>query len=194
MKITPRTSLFVITLMFTTATMAYADIARPKPSPTRESKYVTNAGMEIVTDAKAYNARLEISQATLNDLREAMAAQTTSQSFTHRIANGSTNTIIAGLFLCLSVSFAGVWLARNSNKGTGHKAAAALLLGVAIVGAAAIVTRANAGPPPGWAWRNVARNLNDGRPTTGSIDIEISPNGRGIRLVLPLKSGKNADD
>jgi hypothetical protein len=187
MKATTRIlSLLVISLMLTAIT-AYADIARPKPSPAApEPKYVTNTGMQIVSDPKAYNARLQISQATLNQLRETMNAGSTSQSFTDRIANGSTNTIVAGMFLFLSVSFAGVWFARSGSQGRNPKAAAAALVIVAFVGAAAIITRANTAPPSGWAWRNLPRNLNDGRGTTGSVDIEIVPEGFGVKLIVPV--------
>jgi heme A synthase len=188
MKVTTRTlGLPVISLMLLTAITAYADIARPKPSPAApEPKYVTNTGMQIVPDAKAYGARLQISQATLNQLRETMNAGTTSRSFTERIVNGSTNTIMAGLFLFMSLSFAGVWLARSNSKGRNHKAAAAALMIVAVVGVAAIITRANTGPPPGWAWRNLPKNLNDGKGTTGSVDIEIVPDGVGVKLIVPV--------
>lgn len=187
MKATTRIlGLLVISLMFT-ATTAYADIARPKPSPAAPApKYVTNTGMQIVSDPKAYNARLQISQATLNQLRETMNAGSTSQSSTDRIANGSTNTIVAGLFLFLSVSFAGVWFARSGSHRRNPKVAAAAMIIVAFVGAAAIITHANTAPPSGWAWRNLPKNLNEGRGTTGSVDIEIVPEGLGVKLIVPV--------
>ncbi|MDQ5847281.1 MAG: hypothetical protein M3539_18500 [Acidobacteriota bacterium] len=196
MKATTRIlGLLVTSLMLTTVT-AYADIARPKPSPASAPKYVMNSGMQIVPDSKAYSARLQISQETLNELRQAMNAGTTSQSFTDRIVNGSTNTIVAGLFLFMSVSFAGVWLARSGSKGRNHKGVAAALIIVAVVGVAAIVTHANTGPPAGWAWRNLPKNLNDGRGTTGSVDIEIVPDGIGVKLIVPVPKnpGAGTDD
>lgn len=188
MKVTIRTlGLPVISLMLLTAITAYADIARPKPSPAAtEPKYVTNTGMQIVPDSKAYGARLQISQATLNQLRETMNAGPTSRSFTERIVNGSTNTIVAGLFLFMSLSFAGVWLARSGSQGRNHKATAAVLIIVAFVGAAAIITHANTAPPSGWVWRNLPKNLNDGKGTTGSVDIEIVPDGVGVKLIVPV--------
>lgn len=188
MRTTTRTAgLFIISLMLLTATTAYADIAQPKPSPAApQPKHVMNSGMQIVPDAKAYGARLQISQATLNELRASMNSGATSQSFPQRIANGPTNTIVAGLFLFLSVSFAGVWFARSGSKGRHHKAAAAALIIVAVAGAAAIITRANTGPPPGWAWRNLPKNLNDGRGTAGSVDIEIVAEGVGVKLIVPV--------
>jgi len=47
-----------------------ADIARPKPSP--ESKIILHTSLQIVPDAKTYEARLQISADTLKYLRTAL--------------------------------------------------------------------------------------------------------------------------
>ena len=49
------------------AIFAFGDIARPKPSPEakEEAKTVLYTGLEVTTDAKAYEARLQISRDTL---------------------------------------------------------------------------------------------------------------------------------
>jgi hypothetical protein len=60
-----------------------------------------------------------------------------------------------------------------------------------VLGAAAIITRGNAGPPGSWRWRNLPQALADGKPTIGGVDVEIIPddqmNGRTMRLLIPLK-------
>lgn len=187
--------LFLTLIVLSGAPAARADIARPNPSPSPKIKYVMNTGIEIVPDPKAYGARLEISQRALNELREAMEPKATSQLFGGSMTNGSMRTVIAGVFLFMSLSFAGVWLARSGGlRKTSQKAAAILLMGTAVLGAAAIITQANAGPPPSYLWRNLPKNLNSGKPTHGGVDIEIVQSGSGIRLVVPIKNSERSTD
>jgi hypothetical protein len=189
-------SMLALTLLITATIQARADMGRPIPSPARSSevRLAINTGMEIVPDAKAYGARLQISQATLNELREATNAGTTSQSFTGRFA-GSMNTIIAGLFLFMSISFTGVWLARSAGKrALSQKALAAVLISFAMLGAAAIITQANIGPPPASLWRNLPKNLTAGKSTSGGVEIEIVPEGDGVKLIVPMKNSNRTTD
>ena len=93
----------------------------------------------------------------------------------------------------LSLSFAGIWLARSVQT-RGQKTVAGLLLGTAVLGAAAIITQANAGPPPSWQWRKLSTNLSKGRPTYASVNIEIVPEGQGVKLIVPVTTGGNTND
>jgi hypothetical protein len=165
-----------------------ADIARPKssPSPAKEGKIILHTGLSVVPDANVYEARLQISQESLKDLREALASANVGSSMSRRIALSSTRTIVAGLFLFLSVSFAGVWLARSGPRRS-HKAIAVVLLGVAVLSAAAIITRANAGPPGYVRWAGLPKALSEGRSTSGGLDIEIIPEGYGMKLLVPIR-------
>lgn len=169
----------------------FADIARIKvsPSPEKARKVVLHTGLTIVPDAKINEARLQISQDDLRNLREALATVPADQSMIQRLSHSSTRTIMAGLFLFLSVSFAGVWLARSGHRRT-HKAIAAVLLGAAVIAAATIVTRANAGPPGYYQWKNLPQALSDGRATQGGLDIEIVAEGYGMKLIVPLRNTK----
>jgi len=136
-----------------------------------------------------------MSQESLNHLREALASLpadpaanvAVSQSLVKSISTSSSRTILAGLFLFLSLSFAGVWLARSGYERK-QKLAAVVLIGVAVISAAAIVTRGNAGPPPAYRWRTLSKNLNEGKTTQGSVDIEVVAGGSGIRLIMPVPS------
>ena len=169
----------------------FADIARIKisPLPEKEGKIVLHTGLTIVPDAKVNEARLQISQDDLRNLREALATVPADQSMIQRLSHSSARTIMAGLFLFLSVSFAGVWLARSGHRRT-HKAIAAVLLGAAVIGAATIVARANAGPPGYYRWKGLPQALTDGRPTQGGLDIEIVSEGNGMKLIVPLRNTK----
>ncbi len=182
-------SLCILCLLLATAISAYGDIARPKPSP-QKPRILLHTSLTIVTDSKSNEARLQISQRSLQELRAALANTPANESMAQGIAHSSTRTILAGLFMFLSLTFAGVWLARSVQT-RGQKAVAALLIGTAVMGAAAIITRANAGPPGSYLWRKLPENLSKGAPTYGGIDIEIVPDandGSGMKLILPIRA------
>jgi hypothetical protein len=186
-----------VLVLLAAAVCISADIARPKstptPTPLQDGKYVLHSGLTITPSDQVYEAKLQISQESLKYLQEALAAsQVSNPSIGQRIAQSSSRTIIAGLFMFLSVSFAGVWLARSTSRRS-HKAIAALLLGVAVVSAGAIITHANAGPPGYVRWTGLSKALSEGRATTGGVDIQIVPEGHGITLVIPVRKGKNSN-
>jgi hypothetical protein len=145
-----------------------------------------NTALEVATDANAYDARLQIPRARLGELRAALANEGGDELGARTITYSSSRTIIAGLFLFISLSVGGVWLARTGHS-RGQKIVAVLMLGTAVIAATAIITQANAGPPPGYVWRNLSQNLNTGRSTHGPLKIEIVDEGTGVRLILPLK-------
>jgi hypothetical protein len=181
-------SLCILCLLLATALPTYGDIARPKPSPERP-KIVLHTSLTIVPDSKAYEGRLQISQSSLQELRAALANTPPNESMAQSIAHSSTRTMLAGLFMFLSLSFAGVWLARSVQT-RGQKMVAALLMGTAVIGAAAIIARANAGPPGSFYWRKLPQNLSKGTPTSGGLDIEIVPDsndGSGMKLIIPTR-------
>ena len=183
-------SLVGLCVLLLTAVSAYADIARPSatPVPTPEpGKILLHTSLIVIPDKKANDARLLISQDSLNEMRDALARSSSSASMGQRIMNSPTRTMVAALFLFLSLSFGGVWLMRSVQP-RGQKTVAALLLGVALAGAAAVVTQANVGPPPSFQWRNLSQNLAANKPTYASVDIEIMPEGSGIKLVVPVKN------
>ena len=182
----------VLTLSAFTAVSVNADVARPK-TPQPQSRVVMNRQLEIVPDAKAWQARLQISQSDFQELRAAVNGETgANTTIAANIARSSTRTIVAGVLLFLSVSFAGVWFARRSSASRASKAIAAGIVVFAVLGVAAIITRGNAGPPPGYLnWRELPKNFSQGRTTSGSMAIEIVPDNPnsppGIKLILPTK-------
>jgi hypothetical protein len=138
---------------------------------------------------------------SLNELRAALgelpgngSAAQTGGSISQRLTGSSTRTLMAGLLMFLSLSFGGIWLARSVQT-RGQKTVAAFLLCTAMIGAVAIITQANAGPPPSWQWRKLSNNLTQGRPTYASVNIEIVKEGNGIKLIVPVTpSDKKTDD
>ena len=184
-------------LLSATALVVRADIAKPKPAPSAEAKLIYS-GLQIIPEPNGKGATLRIPQSTMNELVAAYNGQAPNTTIAASITNSRPRTIIAGILLCLSVSFAGVWLARASRSkstlGRSQKAVAIVLIAVATIGAAAIITRGNAGPPPSWAWRNLPNALTEGQSIIGPITIMIVPNdpneGNNVKLTIPTKKKK----
>ena len=188
--------LFLVILSTQTAV---ADIAKPKTPDKPASKIVLRRNLEIVPDGKVWSARLQLTQSDLQELRAAMDAAGGQTGVAASIAQSPTRTIVAGVLLFLSVSFAGVWLARTSSAGRARKAIAAGVLVVAVLGAAAIITRGNAGPPPGYySWMKLSKNFAQGRATSGDLVIEIVPDEPnrtpGVKLLLPYNPKQSGDE
>jgi hypothetical protein len=184
----------LILLIAVSRQTANADVARdPKysrPAP-EKVKSVLHTGLEITTDAKAYEAKLQISESDLKELRAALDSNGGSTPVVGSIAFSGPRTIIAGLLMFLAVSVGGILLARASSVGRTQKAVGAVVLIAVMLGAAAIITRGNAGPPGSWRWRNLPQALAEGKPTLGGVDVEIIPDeqmsGRTMKLIIPLK-------
>src|SRR5215216_6967525 len=170
---------------------ANADVAKPKP-PEKAARYVLHTSLEIVPDPKAYEAKLQITESDLKNFRAALDGAAGNTTIAASIAHSPTRTIVAGLLMFLSISIAGILFARSTSFGRTQKAVGAVALIVAVVGAAAIITRGNAGPPGSYRWRNLPQALAQGKSTAGGLDIEIipddaMPSGANMRLVIPLK-------
>ena len=189
--------LFACCVVFLSAVLANADLRPPiKPAnqnaaqPTPEPKYILHTGLEISTDPKAYEARLQISQSQLQSFRAALEGAPGNPPVVGGIAVSAPRTIIAGLLMFLAISIGGILLARSVSFGRTRKATAAIIIVAVVLGAAAIITRGNAGPPGSYRWRNLPQALAKGESTTGGVDIEVVPDdqlsGR-MRLIMPLK-------
>lgn len=180
-----------VALLLAIAVPTFGDIARPKQSPSPEAapRVVFHTRLAIVPDSKAWEARLQISESDLKELRAALGNAPANESMTQQIARSSTRTMLAGLFMFLSLSVAGVWLARSMQTRS-QKIVAALLLGTAVVGAGAMITNANAGPPGSYYWRKLSQNISKGAPTNGGVDIVVVPDGSegsGMKLIIPTR-------
>ena len=181
-------------MLLASAVFTFADIARPKesPAPVAGRKLFTTP-LAVVPDGNAWQARLQISPDSWRQLRAALDNAEANEAMVQSTARSSTRTIMAGFFMFLAVSFGGVWLARSGHS-RNQKTIAAVVIAVAVMGATAVLTRANAAPPPGWRWQHLSQNLNEGTETKGTVDVEIMPEGNGIKLIVPLyKTNKSSD-
>ena len=170
---------------------AFGDIPRPKPTKPVEPIRV-NSSLTITSDSKAYDARLQIPAETLKEINEAVQKGDDSASLMQGIRHSSTRTMMAGLFMFLAVSFAGVWLAR-SNQRRNVKAVAAVLVIAFVFGFATVIVRANAGPPGYVRWRNLGQNLKDGKETGADVGIEIVPGDGDIKVIIPVRNSKQGE-
>ena len=174
------------------AVLAFGDLARSKSSATPEAKSVLYSGLTIVTDSKAYEAKLQISEASLKLISEGAAREGGSASLIQNITHSSSRTMMAGVFMFLAVSFAGVWFAR-SNQRRNTKAIAAVLIVAFIFGIGTVMVRANAGPPGYIRWQNLPQSLKDGKPTSGGVEVEIVPGDENMKLIIPLRKSGNSE-
>ncbi len=182
--------LIAFCLVLLTTFSTNADVPKPK-TPDKQAKQILHTGLEIVPDPKIYEAKLQMSQSTFNNLRAALDGGSGSSPVVGGIAFSAPRTIVAGLLMFMAVSVAGVLIARSSSVGRAQKTIGAALLVAVLLGAAAIITRGNAGPPGSWRWRNLPQALAEGKSTVGGVDIEIVPDdqmdGQRMRLLIPLK-------
>ena len=174
-----------------------ADIAKPK-QPQQPAKVLLRTSFEIVPETNGFQARLQIPESELPALRAALDGSPSSPAVAAGFSPSPGRTIIAGLMLFFAVAFSGVLLAR-SRRGRAPKAVAALVLIAAVIGVATVITRGNAGPPPGyWTWKNLSKNLTENRPTSGSLAIEVVPDDPNkpsrIRLIIPVENKKPGDE
>jgi hypothetical protein len=188
-----KTLVFTFCLVVSTAISVSADVPKPK-APEKPVRVALHTRLEIVPDDKIYEAKLQISESDLKTFMAALNATPPDNGGIAAVAGGisasATRTIIAGMLMFLALSVAGVLLARSSSLGRTQKALGAIVLVAVVLGAAAIITRGNAGPPGSYYWRNLPKALSDGKPTQGGVDVEIvadSPDGKPIRLLIPLK-------
>ena len=178
-----------IAALLTSLVIAFGDVPRPRPTTPTEphGQIVLHSGLTIGTDTKSWDARLQIPANTLKAINEAAQRREGSASLMENIKNSSGRTMMAGLFMFLAVSFAGVWLAR-SNQRRNVKAIAAVLVIAFVFGAATVMVRANAGPPGYVRWQNLPQALKDGKATSAGVDVEIVPGDGQITLIVPLRN------
>ena len=175
----------------TSLSLANMDIRAPVPSPEniKPGKKVNYSSLAVVPDARANDARLQISQSALNELRAGIGAANNAP-VAAVVSQSSTRTIVAGLLMFFAVSIAGVLIVRKARSfGRAEKAAVALVFFAGVLGATAIITRGNA-PPPWYRWRNLPQALTQGQSTAGGVDVEIVPDaemsGLEFRLIVPV--------
>ena len=184
-------SLSLLIAMFSIA--AFADVRlpdTPKPTPAPKQKKTIDANMSIRLDKNATEARLIIPKNQIKQLRAELEdldndGGNTAMNIT------KTQTIVSGLFLSLAIVFGGVWFSRSrKTDGKISKTIAAGII-VLLVGFAATIAFANAGPPP--QLRNISSKLfnkqtfSGWNSASGKVKIEVSDSAGSVELIVPDK-------
>ena len=134
------------------------------------------------------DARLIVPRSLLQQLR-ASIDENDQQDAASMTSGGGPNsrTIVAGIFMSLSIAFGGVWLMR-SGKSTGKlvRTSAAMVL-ICACGVATGIALGNAGPPP--AARSLTSKILSSElqwwGANGQVYVDVSDEGDQITLVLP---------
>jgi hypothetical protein len=181
---------FAITALLLLASVSsLADIANPNSNRRRPPVRPTApTSMRIQPDEKAKNAKLLIPREVLSGLRASLDEGDPQTSASTGIAGiTSAQTIMVGIFMSLSLAFAGLWLMKFRVQSDRLTRAAVVIALLGLGTATTSVVLGNAGPPP------VAQSLTLKILTPelqwwgayGQVTVEIAQDGDGITLVLP---------
>lgn len=187
-------SLALAFVAFAPLTAFALDIAAPEPRPTRTTQTskrpLPPARMLIESRKDVAEARLQISQSVLRELRAEIDGNGASDASASTASLSQTQTVIAGVFLSLSLAFAGVFIARSRSRMTKQVATGALVV-VAFAGALAFQALANARPPePRFVDAgSLPRATTPEEELNGVVRVEIVPEGRVIKLIVPAATG-----
>jgi hypothetical protein len=181
---------FVIVLLLTFATAAFADIARPEKSPKSGKKpAAVDTYLSIGLDRDAKEARLIIPRSQLKTLRAELDAIDNGTDTAAAVGSGGgisgMQTIVSGVFISLAIVFAGIWFARSGRLTP--KAAAAGSFIFLFAGLAAIVY-GNAGPPAearSITGKMFAPAMHIYKFGGGKIKLEISDTHDQVQLIVP---------
>ena len=86
----------------------------PTPERIKPGKKISYSSLAVVPDARALDARLQISQSAFNELR-AGTGESSNAPIAAVVGQSSTRTILAGLLMFFAVSIAGVLVARKAR-------------------------------------------------------------------------------
>lgn len=176
--------------------VAFSDIARPEPKPSRTPKVMFNAtaDMSITLDPNSNKPVLKIPNSAIKYLRAELDKMETGDDTTAAVATYSgtslsrTQTIVSGAFLSLALVFGGFWFIRSGKAATKGVRNLVILGVVSAVALTATFVYANIGPPPVSGITNKIFNksamLGGGYAHERNIRIERT-DGDTIELIVP---------
>jgi len=169
----------VAVVLLASATVVRADIPgpgpRPKP-PVPAPQPVADKSVPLVievVDGKPAPAKLVIPKKLAGTMKAAIDAN--SDSAVAENAPSRLPTVLAGVFLMLSLAFTGLWVVRSRGI-FGGKLAAGVLVGLGLLVAGTAIAWANKAPPP--LPPEKAANNHD------RVIIEIVDQGETVKLIL----------
>jgi len=176
--------------------VAFSDIARPEPKPSRTPKVMFNsiADMSITLDPNANKPVLKIPNSTLKYLRAELESE---NEIDNNAANtvpdrgltlSRTQTIMSGAFLSLALVFGGFWFIRSGKAASKGVRNLVILVTISAVALTATFVYANIGPPPVSGITNKIFNKNAmlGGAYAHESGIRIErTDGDTIELIVP---------
>jgi len=187
-----------VLLLLVAVSPAPADVALPdhkkveKPDAIRTDLPFSHMTIEPVAGLR--EARLQVPRSLLGKLAPAGVAGSVDGA--RPFAFATVSTVVAGLFISLSVVLAGLVLVRSRRRVAG-RAVAAVLVCVVASAAAAVAAYANAAPPVGWRAQDPGTLLKlapDGRAREGHVRVEVVEDGYDIKLLVPAKEWKGDEE
>jgi hypothetical protein len=169
---------------------AFADIAAPEPRPTATprttKRALPSARLAIESRKDITEARLQISQSLLRQLRAEIEGDAATDAAASVSSSRQAQTITAGVFLSLSLAFAGVFIVRSRSRTTKQVATGALVV-FALAGALTFKALANARPPEPRIVDagSLPRATTPDEQLNGVVRVEIVPEGHVIKLIVP---------
>jgi hypothetical protein len=185
-------------LLLVVASPALADIAPPDRKVERPDAIRTDlpfGRMTIESVEGLREARLQVPRDILAKLAPAPSSAAGLLDGDQPGAFRNVSTVVAGLFLSLSLVLAGLLLVRSRRRVAGRAIAAALVCVVAAA-AAVVAAYANAAPPPRLRVQDpgTLRKAVSGKPLAGSVRVEVVDVGSDIKLLVPARDSKGDDD
>lgn len=196
-----RTLLAVGALALTSASVR-ADVVPPPANPANQPvkkeaivappRTILRSNLTVVAKPDyEWAARLQIPQSKVKQLQEALAGlpTTTKPEAASGTVQSSMPTVMAGLLMFLALSWGGVLLARSMARRE-RKPVTVAMVALALLGAAGMAAYANMAPPPSGIirWAGLPTAIDEGRPTTGTVEIQIVPEGNEIALIIPRRA------
>ena len=188
--------LAALALLLAAASPAFADIALPK-QPKRNNNEVRYdlpfSRMTIERVEGLREARLQIPRAQLERMNAAAGVE---GGGAQSAGLKSAGTVVGGLFISLAVVLTGLLLVRSRRRVALGRATAAVVVCALTAGVAAVVTYANAAPPPGYRPQDPGTLVRAvaGTPLAGSIRVEVVEEGTEFKLLVPAKAKTGRGD
>lgn len=188
-------SVTLLALFTATAIPAFADVALPDGNKPRKQKNpTTTVLMNIRENELEKQPTLMISRGVLRELRAGLegedGASQNAASFSDGF--GGKQTVMAGIFLSLALTFGGVWMVHSRKQSNGGRRLSQAALGLmvcALCGASASLAYANAGPPTPRRPFDSRILVEDVRRSGvyDKVKVELIDGDYGIVLDLPKK-------
>lgn len=170
-----------------------ADIAPPRDMTPYKMTPPSANGTPSTNGASSGSTQMVIEQRSDIDVIRLQIPRTVLQNM-QKYQGGATSgmtseklrTVFAGVFLSCAFAFGGVWVLRKRKSGPA-RAAAMMLIALAVAGTATTVSWANAGPPsrvifpPG----TLPKALKNDPRLNGTVVYEVVEDGDEIRLLVP---------